>query len=344
MVKAKCPLCGRPVHGTSICSGCQQVLARELGDVAALIEALPCPACGDPQARYQTHTIEARRLVGGREVVDLVLAPEHTGRRTGQGALGLGAALTEARLGQTRMGTGNGRRSTDYTPRIGLDARTVYRDLRDTLATWIRDIAETHGHQLPTRGTPTALSAWLLTHMGDVRVHPAADEIATDIARVVARARRAVDRPPQRWYAGQCSATTDDGPCPTDLYADPEKSHIRCPTCGTEHEVKQRRQFLLDAAYDQLLTAHEMARAVSALGDVALTPERMRQWASRGRILPHGVNHEGRPTYLVSDAVDLLAQDATRTRRDVSRPSRRASVVTLITTAELSPQPAGATP
>ena len=54
-------------------------------------------------------------------------------------------------------------------------------------------------------------------------------------------------------------------------------------------------------------TATELARAVSWLGADYLTTDRVRQWASRGRLVTRGHSLDGHPMYRVGDAIDLLS-------------------------------------
>lgn len=179
--------------------------------------------------------------------------------------------------------------------------------LRNTLSTWCRLIAEERGRVLPTTDTPAAVAGWLLNHVIWLRHHRAGHEAVEEVTSIVGRIRTAIDRPPGRWFAGPCDQ------CERDLYALDGADSVDCRDCDLVYDVGARREWLLNQAQDRLLTAAELARAVSWLGTEPLTAERVRKWAERKRIVPHGTAiHRGNeiPTYLVSDAIDLMAQDA----------------------------------
>jgi hypothetical protein len=179
--------------------------------------------------------------------------------------------------------------------------------LRNTLGTWCRLIAEERGRILPTTDTPAAVAGWLLHHTGWLRHHRAGAEAVEEITSAVDQIRKAIDRPPGRWFAGPCDE------CERDLYALDGAASVHCRDCDLIYDVGARREWLLEQANDQLATAAELARAVSWLGTEPLTAERVRKWAERKRIVAKGhANHRGNqiPTYLVRDAIELMAQDA----------------------------------
>lgn len=99
--------------------------------------------------------------------------------------------------------------------------------------------------------------------------------------------------PPARWYAGVCSAPVLDDwgsvtECSRDLYARGTTGHIRCPSCGTKHDVAERRAVLVDRADDQLVTLREFVTAAPELlrSDVRL--DRVQKWATRGLVTNRG--------------------------------------------------------
>lgn len=161
------------------------------------------------------------------------------------------------------------------------------------------------------------LAAWLMLHVTDLRNNVAGPAHFEAVRRAFARARSAVDRPADRWYAGPCWV------CTHDLYAHVGRAVVTCE-CKASYDVQTRRDYLLTEAEDQLANAATIARAVSWLGAEPLTAARVRKWAERGRINAHAYdrcpNHmhavipprECRacsPLYRVGDAIDLLAAD-----------------------------------
>jgi len=90
---------------------------------------------------------------------------------------------------------------------------------------------------------------------------------------------------------------------------------VPCRSCGTGHSVEERREWMLDALQDHLAPAHQVAHILAQLV-APVRPDRVRQWAARGRIVPHGRDAAGRPLYRVGDALAVLAAAM---RRDAER-------------------------
>lgn len=239
--------------------------------------ALVCRSCGDA----------LRQDLG--EVADGALAQE----------------LETALARQARMG-GTGARSAEAPLGYGEAAATAIWILRTTMVAWILLLSEDSDYlppgvldeQLP------ALAWWLRASVEDIRRHPDAAAAIDELTAAVRQARNVVYGPTHRVYCGQCGADASDGPCPVDLYAHPDAGVVQCP-CGAVWDVQRRRDWLLVQAEKMLGTATEIARAVTGLGR-EVTPERIWQWASRGRLLARGRGPRGQPLYRVGDVLDLL--------------------------------------
>lgn len=234
----------------------------------------------------------------------------------------LAEEVQTTRLRQSRTGgqaTGVLSRSSEKPLPWDERAAEVADVLRSTVVAWARVVAEERGRRLP-ENTMTDLGRYLLANLEWLRHHDAADECADEIGHVVALARRTVDRHQERAYAGPCRADLDqtetDGPacCTAELYVQRGARTVDCPHCGSQHDVDARHRWLLGIAADQLVTATDLSRFLSAYGE-PLTAERIRQWAARGLLVPHGKDQRGRPTYLVRDAVERLATLPTRPQR-----------------------------
>jgi hypothetical protein len=178
---------------------------------------------------------------------------------------------------------------------------TAYR-----LATSRRDARVVHGPRFAARLLVNDLSAFVS--------HSQCVDLARRLKAVTARALAVIDRPPDRWYAGQCSAMVGDVMCPTDLYAIPGATIVQCPTCATSHDVRQRREMLLTAAEDVLATATEIARAVNLFGE-AVTAARIHVWRTRGRLAQHGTSNAGHPRYRLGDVLALEREHQARRAR-----------------------------
>lgn len=238
------------------------------------------------------------------------------------------SAVAQLRVTVTRQarmaapGASSGGSTTQPLPYDEGASRTAA-DLRRVL----QESAIRHGHPAGDgSGTvawiaPARSAAWLLDRTGDVRVSPYArltlDQVAAlldltpdpESGLCVGQVWRRVDRAPDRWFAGLCSADTPRGPCPEDLLAVPGAGVVRCRACGTQHDVAQRRSVLQDAVRGILGTATWLASALSPLLGAPIDSAKVRVWKQRGRLVPRGMDRSGAPLYLAGDVLDLaLAQ------------------------------------
>lgn len=269
--------------------------------------SLPCPVPSCTRVMPGHHTV-CRACSAGllRALADVPSLDIH-----------LDLALTR----QARLGTpGGGRGGETALPwdQRARDARDV---LRSALVGWVRALqadadeersgpvcracehpscAWIDATHAPADTLP-ALARWLTRHRRALLAHPAVEEAVDELVDAMRQARRAIDRPPGTWYAGPCGV--DD--CAADLYAHHGARTIRCRRCEATHDVAARETWLMGQVRDRLGTATEIARALNGFNP-GLTPEMIRGYAGRLRLLPFGVDDLGRPLYRIGDVRDLL--------------------------------------
>lgn len=155
---------------------------------------------------------------------------------------------------------------------------------------------------------------WLAEHdqLEWLRHQREAAEAMAELREAAREVERIVDRPRDRWYAGPCWAELpDDGRCEVELYAVPGAKVVRCRECRAEHDAAGRKEWLLAEARDVLAHAALIAAALTAL-DMPVAVGTVYSWASRGRIVSHGLDQLGRPLYKVGEAMDLLSSTPRR--------------------------------
>jgi hypothetical protein len=203
--------------------------------------------------------------------------------------------------------------------------------IRLTLFGWCQILAAERD-SYPTFNTPTSMSVHLLANINWLRHHEAADAALDEIIHATEYGTSKIDNPPTMLYAGPCDPDgqwhTNDlgagglwvlelqGPCSTDLYAHEGKRDVTCPRCQLVWKVEDRRDQMLEQAEDQLVTAADLSRFLSAYGE-PLTADRIYQWVKRGHLAAHGHTATGRPLYRVGDATDVLTR-ISETRRKAS--------------------------
>lgn len=211
--------------------------------------------------------------------------------------------------------------------------------MRDRMASWVRDLWETHaprvdGEPVPIEVAFTAvgLSAWLLEHGTWIRLHPAADELWGEIVSDIRQALRAVNVAPDKVYLGMCSAVFEGEAgvpveCPEDLYGRRDRDTVRCRTCGTEHDVAARREVLARAIEDEWVPIGDLVGLLNGDGQ-RVTSSMIRNLKHRGRIramvkvlAPNGVEQirsrapgdEDRPdVFRVGEVLDVISTKWTR--------------------------------
>jgi hypothetical protein len=226
---------------------------------------------------------------------------------------------------QARIGERSGPRSSEVPLPYHSAASVDLETLRDGLGMWAKTIATTRGVVVDADNEPAELAKWLLRWSGEIARHPDAGELYGDVTSMIRAANRTVDLPPDRKYVGPCDgqqATTELEGCGEDLYISvrpgqlPE--YVTCATegCGARYPMKARRAWLLEAAYDRLLTAAEMSRAIGELiPGKPISPNRISQWAARGKItkyLPHPKDPHKKPRFRVEDIITMVRAEITK--------------------------------
>lgn len=251
--------------------------------------------------------------------------------------------LTTTVTRQSRTLASTGRRSDAASLPFDWLASDSQWTIRNTLTVWVHDIADTRGHAVQTPGTaagprcrsgagcrhascglirwrtPEAPEATLARYLARhdtlrwLRHRPYAGEAFEELTNACRLLRITIDTQPQRAFAGPCQAPTADGtPCPTDLYARPGADYITCRDCSATHEVARRRQWLLDQVRDQLVPASMIATVVTQWSDQTLASATVRSWIRRNRLPAKGYLLDGRPTYNVGDALELMQNSSPR--------------------------------
>jgi hypothetical protein len=192
-----------------------------------------------------------------------------------------------------------------YNPR----ASAVAGELARVLRRWAYVVKDGTGDTYPPRRM-VDLAGWLRPRVGWLRHHEAGADAYEQITGAVHEARRVIDRPADKLYAGPCDE------CGRDLYAGIDAAYVRCGNVDG-HEggdewvwsVVERRRWLLDSARDVLATTTEISRALARYQGKSLTTEAIRGYVKRGRLTVRGHRPDGGrkvPLYRLGDMLDIL--------------------------------------
>jgi hypothetical protein len=259
-----------------------------------------CQVCsaptGDAGQLCRTHTDDLTRDL--QTVPDLVQELEITRTR-------------QARITAEKHGGRSAERPLPWNEHAAACAS----DLNTTLNAWALDtsrLAEDERDHLDEHHytDTTAIAAWLTRNLPTLRQHQEAGQAFDELTHAIREARRAVDRPLERIFAGQCLEEHEDGwVCREDLYAAPGKTTATCKVCGARHDMAKRREWMLACIEDQVAYSGLLAGLVSNLG-VQIGSSTIRRYASAGRIKVISVDAKRRPLYRIGDVLDVFLKRA----------------------------------
>lgn len=226
-----------------------------------------CPICSAPQdAGLACHSCTTRLERDLGDVASIV------------------ADLDVSLSKQARIGSsGTAGLARERSP-INVGAMQAGDNLANVLTTWARDILGGRTTGSLVSHPAVAGSYVLLSHIPEIRRHPAVNELANQIHDAISQARRAVDRPADRIYLGQCYYEDEGVTCYEELYASSGASSVTCKVCTMTHPVAERRAWLLKRAEDMLFTAAEASQMMGEVGHITITQASIRGYLHRGRI------------------------------------------------------------
>ena len=208
----------------------------------------------------------------------------------------------------------------ERTP-INVGAMNAAGDLANTLMTWARDVSSeqwrpSDADLMVVGGRTKASARYLLAHVPEIRRHPAVVELVDEISDAIHQARRAVDRPADRVYLGQCLMETPDNEgrqvtCLAELYARPQAHEVRCSVCSTEHPVAERRAWLLTRASDMLVTVKEASSYLGEIGGIKVTESSIRGYLHRGARLQYHAPVEAK-RFRLGDLLTVVLDESER--------------------------------
>lgn len=182
-------------------------------------------------------------------------------------------------------------------------ASDAKRALVNAVQSWARVFAEENPHLRFGPETIEDAARWMAGFPNLLAGHPAAVEIHRDFGDLIHRARRSIDRPTQRVYAGECGARMEGVKCTEQLWAWEGRHEVVCPTCGTEFFVENRRAQIIEGLRSRIAPARQITEALKAWANIGINVKSIRTWTSRGLVQNHAP--EGEPaTVRIGDVLD----------------------------------------
>ncbi|WP_103348962.1 hypothetical protein [Amycolatopsis sp. CA-128772] len=195
----------------------------------------------------------------------------------------------------------------------------AFSTLLHTVQPWAHSVAERTRTPLAVANHPWPLARWLAGNVDAVRGMTDGGQLAGEIRYAVTVTRGVIDRPPDLFYAGPCTACGVDLYCHADNRGRPAVAVIRCRGCGEQYDTVKRREWLLNAVEDRIASLSEIARAVPAVAGREIRFGTLRVWVNRGRLVPRAWLHNGqvyaqrqsskdRPLCRIGDVLDLIGK------------------------------------
>lgn len=288
-----CPICDKPIPDTAyVCPACADELCNRLVALATL-----WPDVID--AAHRLNRVE-RPSVGTASAKEPT--PPTQGPDCGRSECAHESCMTiawewvKAQRQPDEMPIPN-ETVLPFSPEISEDRDAI----ANTVTTWARDVLDSTGMALPSSQLePTAAGAMVIAARVTWLAHQRfAEEAFDELTHAYWTAINAVDTARSRIYVGPCDL------CRKDMYAKAGATVVVCRPCDVQYAISARRDWLTKQAEDVFATATEAARALRDWGH-DVTPERIRQWAARGRIKATPDHHTGKPMYRVGDVIVLL--------------------------------------
>lgn len=272
MTKAShiCPACGSEAPGDRfICQPCGDDLARDLGDIPALVEQLDI----DLSKQHGTRLGDG---VGGSETVDAQDAP-------------YAGTLTPKPIP------------------YDLRASEALTDLKIVLVGWTRVLVEDRNQPWP-QDDPVSISRWLMCRVDLIRDHEAGDEAIREVRAAVKKARRTLDRKRELIYAGPCEVKDCTEHLYARPKAK-EVVCTACGSIHDVKERREWMQAAIDGMLVTPAEAATLLTYFELRSDRTRTRNLIVVWAKRKRLLPHGVNLRGDATYRFGEVLSMVAAE-----------------------------------
>lgn len=173
----------------------------------------------------------------------------------------------------------------------GVNARAadLYDEIHNMLSTWVRDVCETRGLDVPTLRTATGMARWLTECASAIAAGEGAGECLRDVRDATERIERAVNRPiPMRWL-GKCPTWLEDKreACGSDLRCRADAVEVYCRACRQTHNPDRLQLLMMNDLERKNLTWTQLLKANKMQPEEYQVKEReLRRWRQHGLLKP----------------------------------------------------------
>ena len=181
---------------------------------------------------------------------------------------------------------------------LNVTALSARQELHQQLMSTAILIAQATRDRLTGRGVH-AISNYVFAHMNWLRADSHGPVAYREIRERVAAAKQILEPGGERVNVGRCGYVLDGHECTQPLNPYRDQDTIRCGTCGTTWDVKDRQRDAIGGAWGAVATPSLIVRALKEYG-LRITPKDITNWTLRGDLVAVGMDG-ARKTYRVSE-------------------------------------------
>lgn len=204
---------------------------------------------------------------------------------------------------------------------VNAHASDLFDEVQNMLGSWVRDVCERRGVDVPHIATASRMAMWLKQHVSSLASAECALETYTDVKHAHEQMVRAVNRPPPPKTCGPCPTPgehTDKGfvmsdtrsKCGTRLEARENQSEVVCPVCKQAHDVEALTTRLTNDMHYMSFTIRQLLDVVLPRGDEHIPRRTLYDWVAKNKLEASGYEEDGTPKYLLADVRQLRTQHA----------------------------------
>lgn len=204
---------------------------------------------------------------------------------------------------QAKISTGDKRTSKGAAKPLPFNVRAsqIADQINNTLTTWARVVMADYACPASQpEQIDLVLIEWMRDQLPWLATQRFGGEAIGSMADEIGVIWQIIDRPAPMRYLGHCD-------CGEQLYVQPGRTYLPCPSCTLIHDVDTVANRLLLQAEDRLERASVLSRALTSMGE-AVSQVQISRWVARGRLFAKGHSPDGRALYRLGDVRALAAE------------------------------------
>ncbi|WP_143537070.1 hypothetical protein [Rhodococcoides fascians] len=196
-------------------------------------------------------------------------------------------------------------RSDDRVLVFNAEASDTAAEVLGTLRVWTEYVCTARKLEWPGNGRIPFYAKWFDGHLVDLALTDQAGSAMREITDSWKRAKRAIDRPAAKEFAGPCQSDAPGLSC-DGVYVKPKTDVVKCRTCSVICDVAKMHEQMAENIKDRQYLAVELSTALTLLTGDTVPLRTVRNWINRDKITSSGTDLEGRKLYRLNDALDVM--------------------------------------